>query len=175
MQIFFLLLHVNKRRYSHTNHGFETDYALSQRYQLAENIQTTRLLYPLVMAYLIGSVIGVILLYFGGQVLRNLKEKNEPITLTSYLESSNWGQSFDILIAVLAILCPHLAIYGHHSLLREFKRILMFKKNSTIPPQPRTINGNKLIMTMSEERQLHFKNLENMWNNSVIEKIPRSC
>uniref|UniRef100_A0AC34QIB0 G-protein coupled receptors family 1 profile domain-containing protein n=1 Tax=Panagrolaimus sp. JU765 TaxID=591449 RepID=A0AC34QIB0_9BILA len=176
MMIFFLLLHINKRRYSHSNPQFELDYALSKRYQISENIQTTRLLYPLIMAYLIGSVIGVILLYFGGQVLRNLKENNLPITLNVYLESSNWGQSFDILFALLAILCPHLAIHGHHSLLREFKRILMFKKDPIISRQPRTINGNKLIMTMSEERQLHFQNLENMWNNSDIEKTPRrSC
>ncbi|KAE9555748.1 hypothetical protein FO519_000962 [Halicephalobus sp. NKZ332] len=169
MIIFFLLLHINKRRYSHRSNGFENHYALSTRYQIAENIRTTRLLYPLVTAYLIGSAISVCLLYSAGQIRRNYIAEEKLITLTVLVESGTWGQSFDLLFALLAVIFPHLAIYGHHSLLREFKRILFFDKEirSTNTRQPRTLDGDKLIMSMSEERQLHFKNLEDMWNMST--------
>jgi len=167
MAIFFILLYINKRKYSHRSNGFENHYALSARYQIAENIRTTRLLYPLVTAYLIGSVISICLLVSAGRLRKRYIEEGVIFSLDTASQIRLWGHGFDVLFDILTIIFPHLAIYGHQSLLREFKKLIFLDKESRANPrQPRTIDGDKLIRSMSEERQLHFKNLEDMWNMS---------
>jgi hypothetical protein len=162
---FLLLLAINKRRYRHSSSGFEKHYALSARYQIAENVRTTRLLYPLVLAYLAGSVISIVILYQAGNTLKaETKTLGSPFQI--YLSATNWGQSFDILFALLAIIFPHLAIYGHHSLLREFRKVLTLDHGRRRPRRPKRLNGDPLIMTMTEERNLHFERLEAMWQHS---------
>uniref|UniRef100_A0A914Y3Y6 G protein-coupled receptor n=1 Tax=Panagrolaimus superbus TaxID=310955 RepID=A0A914Y3Y6_9BILA len=160
---FLLLLAINKRRYRYSSSGFEKHYALSARYQIAENVRTTRLLYPLVLAYLMGSVISIIILYQAGNTLK-AETLGSPFQI--YLAATNWGQSFDILFALLAIIFPHLAIYGHHSLLREFRKVLTLDHGRRRPRRPKRLNGDPLIMTCTEERNLHFERLEAMWQHS---------
>ena len=170
---------MNKRRFKHSSSGFEKHYALSARYQIAENVRTTRLLWPLVLAYLGGSVISIVILYQAGNILKN-SDLGSPFQV--YIAATNWGQSFDIVFALLAILAPPLAIYGHHSLLRgivyfyeiktktpaivlEFRKVLTLDRGNRAR-RPKRLNGDPLIMTLMEERNHHFEALEAMWQHS---------
>jgi hypothetical protein len=62
-QVFIVLLYWNKRRYTSTFMNRST-HSLSERYQLSENIKTTRLLYPVVTANAICSLLAIGLLIF---------------------------------------------------------------------------------------------------------------
>ncbi|TMS35197.1 hypothetical protein L596_002648 [Steinernema carpocapsae] len=108
---------------------------LSERYQIAENIRTTKLLYPLVITYLLASLIAIGLMACAtiglDTTLKALKENSHQIPLPTkdhpLITASLWGQSFDILVAIYAFMFPCLATYGHHSLWRELIKLTSHK------------------------------------------------
>uniref|UniRef100_A0A1I7YEK2 G_PROTEIN_RECEP_F1_2 domain-containing protein n=1 Tax=Steinernema glaseri TaxID=37863 RepID=A0A1I7YEK2_9BILA len=168
--VFLVLLKVNRNRYKDIAGGnFSTRY-LSERYQIVENIRTTKLLYPLVITYLAASLIAIGLMAnatiglsstlesMDKSVLAQLTTKDHPM-----VKASIWGQSFDILVACYALLFPWLATFGHHSLWREFLKLTSRKDPRVNPSVPKRMNGDRLILNASEERELYFSNLQSQW------------
>jgi hypothetical protein len=74
--VFVILLHINKNRYEYYNTEFSNKY-LSERYQIAENVRTTRLLYPLMLAYFLVSSTAIIMFIVSAFVHKRILQTTE--------------------------------------------------------------------------------------------------
>ncbi|KAI1703542.1 serpentine type 7TM GPCR receptor class ab chemoreceptor domain-containing protein [Ditylenchus destructor] len=159
--VFIILLRINRRRYDE-NRKQSGNY-LSNRYQTAENIRSTRLLYPLMTAKVIVSLASAGLLLTAGLVLAISKDTAKTIRTASIL-----GQSFDLLIATYTVIFPQLAFYGHHSLLSK-KSILCIRRKAvqdvkSAAQNIRRVDGKPLLNDIKHEFDDHFAALEAQWN-----------
>lgn len=170
-QVFLLLLHINKRKYAY-NVEMVKDYILSERFQIAENVRSTRLLYPLMIGFLFVSILAIFLFMFLFRIIaRFLYNLNNVDILLSLC-----GQSFDILLASYTIIFPWLAMNSHQKLFEAATLILrcIHKKlrarsgnirPTTNKPQIHDLNGRSLVpLNTNEETDVYFKNLYNLWN-----------
>uniref|UniRef100_A0A914X8W8 G-protein coupled receptors family 1 profile domain-containing protein n=1 Tax=Plectus sambesii TaxID=2011161 RepID=A0A914X8W8_9BILA len=153
---FIVLLYLNKRRYITTflNRSMHT---LSERYQLSENIKTTRFLYPVVTVNAICSLLGISLCIF----MVVCSEETELGKIAVQVA----GDIFSLLLAGYAAIFPWMSAFGHPELHRELKRTLRCcAKGSIEPGQPKNANGVALILNQNNERSAHFEALNNAWN-----------
>uniref|UniRef100_A0A914XF69 G-protein coupled receptors family 1 profile domain-containing protein n=1 Tax=Plectus sambesii TaxID=2011161 RepID=A0A914XF69_9BILA len=154
---FIVLLYLNKRQYIATflNRSLHT---LSERYQLSENIKTTRLLYPVVTANAVCSFLSI-----GLMIFITVSDAKSEIAKMAVKISNN---CFSLFLAVYAAIFPWLGAFGHPELQRAMKKMLLCcKRGKVSAEQPRNANGVELIMNQSGERSAHFAALQSAWNS----------
>ncbi|KAI1698327.1 serpentine type 7TM GPCR receptor class ab chemoreceptor domain-containing protein [Ditylenchus destructor] len=161
--VFIILLRINRRKYDENRK--ESGNYLSNRYQTAENIRSTRLLYPLMTAKVIVSLASAGLLLTAGLVLAVSKD-----TVAKTQTASILGQSFDLLIATYTVIFPQLAFYGQRSLLWASKKSILCVRRKAVQDVKsaaqniRGVDGKPLLNDIKKEFDDHFAALEALWN-----------
>lgn len=69
---------INKRTYAVSAPGLNGGGRLSERYQLSENVRTTRLLYPLMVVFFALSVIAVVVMSLAGNRISDSGKARTP-------------------------------------------------------------------------------------------------
>lgn len=80
--MFLYLLHINKQHYlEKPDENNNKKYMLSERYQLTENVRSTRMLYPLMVGFLIVSILAIFLLMYLFKVIAMFKYTTEDVDI----------------------------------------------------------------------------------------------
>ncbi|CAJ0960347.1 unnamed protein product, partial [Mesorhabditis belari] len=161
MTVFLLLLRINRKHYQMRNQQPKHP-KLSERYQTAENVRSTRLLFPLVLVYLIVSLLSGGILLFGILSV----DKFSRDLLAFQLKYGPLFQSFNLIIATYAAVFPYLAMQGHQSFFNAFKEIVFGKRDTPRNPRelvPLSLDGQQLVPPSNQETEIHFANLKAMW------------
>lgn len=85
------LLFINKRTYAVSAPGFNGGGRLSERYQLSENVRTTRLLYPLMVVFFVLSVIAVVVMSLAGNRIGDSGKARSPQQFYAGKQSNKIG------------------------------------------------------------------------------------
>ena len=155
-----ILLASNKKSY-HDTHIARGNHSLGERYQISENIKTTRFLSPIVLIHDILSVIGLSTLIY---MAMNIKGKTATFEEIGKL----WifSNYFYLLVAVKAILFPLFTVFGHPTLRLEMKKKTFYRSNEIVPSiGPKNINGDCMIIDHEAARKAYFADLAASWNN----------
>lgn len=166
-------MHINRRRYGRGSTAIADNY-LFIKYQAAENIRITQLLFPLALARFAVSTLSASLIIIAtivGRATHNLDTGERPVpTSPTNLTSSVHllGQCFDLVIASYVVIFPQLAFHGHNSLWRELQRIVICLRRNPVSDDPtaniRGINGKQLVLGAEAEFEHHFSTLRAQWN-----------
>uniref|UniRef100_A0A914UZR4 G-protein coupled receptors family 1 profile domain-containing protein n=1 Tax=Plectus sambesii TaxID=2011161 RepID=A0A914UZR4_9BILA len=154
--IFIVLLHTNKKRYE-TTFLNRSLHSLSERYQLSENIKTTRLLFPVVTANAICSFLCIFIGIFIIACDAESAIAKILVQVALYIVS--------LLLPGYAAIFPWLSAFGHPELQKEMQKTLRCCLTERIvPEQPKNANGVELILNREHEQSAHFEAMNNAWN-----------
>ncbi|KAK0409041.1 hypothetical protein QR680_004306 [Steinernema hermaphroditum] len=156
--LFLILIVYNTRRFQR-KYGV---YSLTQRYQMAENIRTSRQLLKVIFINFVVDIFSATIILMN--VYWNEVELNKLLS-----------QIFDLTCALAAIVIPTVTILSHPKLSMEneanfaslCKKISCWKASANeeqvgrVPLQ--TVGSKKLIVSAKEERDVYFNQLSLTW------------
>jgi hypothetical protein len=154
------LLLFNKKQYTVTSR--RSSHSLSQRYQLSENIKTTRFIFRIVTINFCFATYGIILTIAAYQDWDGYTNRYSIAKIEMILDYMT-TIAYDILLPMYAILYPVMCTFSHPAL-----RCWMKKKsclgNAVVAPYepPRNVDGKSMIH--ANEKDLHFAALSKAWN-----------
>jgi hypothetical protein len=148
-------MRINKKQYAVT--FGKQSHSLSERYQLAENIKTTRFIMPITAINSVCALFGVIL----SLIAYSLEDPPQIVYFMMNLV-------FCLLLPCYGILYPLVSAYAHPALRKQIKRKYLFCwKSALVSPadcELRNPNGKSLIIDSEKEGELHFAGLQSAWN-----------
>lgn len=163
-----LLYRYNLRRYGRKIHHHSSLHNLSERYQLSENIRTTRQLTP------------VLFLHFASNAEVSLQFLAIYYGLVTEPASRQWLTEFGLVFNAAAYFLIQLAVIKHHPIVARrinelFGRLFCRRDrrrrqaevsgvvSETGRQNVRDLHGSRLITEQNAEGDLHFRMLRSHW------------
>ncbi|TKR61862.1 hypothetical protein L596_028915 [Steinernema carpocapsae] len=157
--IFVVLLIFNIRKFQ-VNYGV---HSLTKRFQMAENIRTSRQLLKVMLINFVVNCFSCIIIF--------------SVTYIDLLEASEiLSQIFDLMCAIAAILLPCVMIASHPLLSKQSRqhfyktwdlvrcRKSVMNEEQQLRHAPiQTINRRSLIVDLKSEREIYFSQLASTW------------
>ncbi|TKR70865.1 hypothetical protein L596_022834 [Steinernema carpocapsae] len=147
--IFLVLRHYNMRRYKNDSKN-----KLTRRFQISENIRTSRQIFYILILNLFVNLYFFFVLYY------------VAISKTANMTVIYFAQFFDLFAALASVAYPSILIASHPRLrlqvTQQFKKLVGIKISNEAPVQ--TINNQQMIFQSSLEGSMYFNELQRSWN-----------